>query len=287
MKKKLSIQTGYPKPEQTNSKPGKVYLVGAGPGAAELLTVKALKVIESCDVILYDNLVSEEIKSLFPANISKLFVGKMKNLHSVAQQNLNQILVDYAMKGLKVCRLKGGDPFIFGRGSEEMLTLKENNIDVEIVPGITAASGCTSYAGIPLTHRGISQGCTFLTGHTERDPDFDWQAIAKLDHTLVFYMGLSKLEFISRNLVTQGMDADTPVALIENGSRPSQKVVSTKLSDLLNGNSNHQLKSPCLIVIGQTTELREQLQWFEGDSPVNNLQTEKLAPYSWKRTMSA
>lgn len=243
--------------------PGKVFLVGAGPGDSDLLTVKALRLIQSCDVILYDNLVSEEIRALFPIGIKKFFVGKSKNNHSVPQGQLNKLLMTLAKKGLVVCRLKGGDPFVFGRGSEEMLVLHKAGISTEVVPGITAASGCTSYAGIPLTHRGVSQGCTFITGHAEKSLALNWSSLAKANHTLVFYMGLSQLSNIRQQLVQHGLSKYTPAALIENGSQACQRVITSSLDELEDKAKSNSFISPTLIVIGEVVKYREELKWFE------------------------
>jgi uroporphyrin-III C-methyltransferase len=241
---------------------GKVFLVGAGPGASDLLTVKALRVIQSCDVILYDNLVSEEIRALFPSGTKKIYVGKRKEHHILPQHQLNQLMIKLAGKGTSVCRLKGGDPFVFGRGSEEMLDLHKAGVMVEVIPGLTAASGCSGYAGIPLTHRGLSQGCTFVTGHAEKDLTIDWSSLASLNHTLVFYMGLSQAETISSHLISHGLSADTPCALVENGSQAEQRVIETTIKDLNKEALSNQFKSPTLIIVGEVVSLREQLQWF-------------------------
>ena len=198
---------------------GKVWLVGAGPGDAELLTVKALRAINSADIIFYDQLVSQEICALFPKDIPALYVGKVKNNHSIPQEDLNQILVSQAQAGLTVCRMKGGDPFVFGRGSEKLLELRKAGIDAEVVPGITAASGCSTYANIPLTHRGVSQGCTFVTGHAEKSLAVNWHALAQLNHTIVFYMGLTRSPEIAQQLLVGGLAGNTPVAIVENGCR--------------------------------------------------------------------
>ncbi len=253
---------------------GKVFIVGAGPGDEELLTVKALRIIQSCDVILYDKLVSREIQALFPKGTKRFFVGKSKDKHSVPQNQLNQLLVTLAKKGLSVCRLKGGDPFIFGRGSEELTTIHKSGIKAEVVPGITAASGCSSYAGIPLTHRGLSQGCTFITGHAEKSLDINWLSLAKLKQTLVFYMGLSQLSNIRQRLTENGLSAETPAALIENGCRQSQRVFCATLADLEELANQHQLKSPTLIVIGEVVSLKEQLEWFETSAIQQSMNTD-------------
>ena len=249
--------------KQTSNEKGKVFLVGAGPGDSDLLTVKALRLIQSCDVILYDNLVSEEIRNLFPQGSKKFFVGKSKSNHSVPQGQLNQLMVTLSSKGLSVCRLKGGDPFVFGRGSEEMLVLHKAGVTTEVVPGITAASGCTSYAGIPLTHRGVSQGCTFITGHAERSLKLNWTSLATTNHTLVFYMGLSQLSNIRQQLVQHGLSKHTPAALIENGSQTCQRVITASLEELEEQAKEHSFTSPTLIVIGEVVKYREELKWFE------------------------
>lgn len=258
-------------PIKVNHRIGLVSLVGAGPGDADLLTLKALRVIEQADLIVYDNLVSEQIRSLFPATSEQVYVGKMKGLHTLTQCEINQLLIKKALQGLNVCRLKGGDAFVFGRGGEEMLALKAQGIQVEIVPGITAASGCSSYAGIPLTHRGIAQGCTFVTAHAEKELSIKWQALANLDHTLVFYMGLSKAELIETQLVKGGLDPHTPVAFIENGCCPEQRVITGTLEQLASLVNKHQIKSPSLIMVGKVVALAEQLQWVEQQNNLDSV----------------
>lgn len=241
-------------------KTGKVFLVGAGPGDAELLTVKALRIIQSADIIFYDYLVSAEIRALFPKETPAIYVGKAKNQHSIAQENLNQLLVQQALAGLNVCRIKGGDPFVFGRGGEELLELRSAGIESEVVPGITSASGCSTYADIPLTHRSVSQGCTFVTGHAEKSLDVNWSALAQLNHTLVFYMGLTRASDITRELLNAGMNATTPVAIIENGCRKNQRNIITALNDLPDAVVREQVQSPALIVVGDVVRLREELR---------------------------
>lgn len=240
--------------------PGKVYLVGAGPGDAGLLTVKAVNAIEQADVIFYDQLVSAEIRALFPKTTPSIYVGKVKHHHSVAQVDLNRMLIEHARRGLNVCRVKGGDPFVFGRGSEELLALRKAGCDAEVIPGITAASGCTAAADIPLTHRGIAQGCTFVTGHGEKELQLNWSALAELNHTLVFYMGVSKADSIQAHLLDAGMRGDTPAAYIENGCRVHQRVVVTRLSQLAESGIASAIQSPALIVVGQVVLIAHQLQ---------------------------
>jgi uroporphyrin-III C-methyltransferase len=242
------------------SRLGKVWLVGAGPGDPDLLTLKALRAINNADIIFYDYLVSAEIRALFPEGVPALYVGKAKNQHSIAQEDLNQLLVSQAQLGLNICRIKGGDPFVFGRGGEELLELRTAGIDAEVVPGITSASGCSTYADIPLTHRGLAQGCTFVTGHAEKSLDINWQALAQLNHTLVFYMGLTRADLIAEHLLAGGMSAETPVAIIENGCRKNQRDIITTLSDFPAAVIREQVQSPALIIVGQVVSLKEKLQ---------------------------
>lgn len=244
----------------TNIRAGKVWLIGAGPGDAELLTLKALRAINSADVIFYDYLVSEEIRSLFPKNIPAFYVGKAKNQHSIAQEDLNQLLVSQAARGLNVCRVKGGDPFVFGRGGEELLELRSAGIDAEVIPGITSASGCSTYADIPLTHRGLSQGCTFVTCHAEKNLELNWAALAQLKHTLVFYMGLTRADEIAQNLLAGGLAAATPVAIIENGCRKNQRSIISTLSEFPADVIREQVQSPALIIVGEVVRIKEKLQ---------------------------
>ncbi len=248
--KSSSVKTGY------------VALVGAGPGDPELLTIKALRAIEDADLILFDNLVSDEIRALFPSHTKAIYVGKKKADHCIPQDQLNLFMADKARQGLNICRLKGGDPFIFGRGSEEQKVLHEQGIKTVIVPGITAASGCSAYAGIPLTHRGISTGCTFVTGHLKDGRlDLNWSQLAGLQHTLVFYMGLGKLAEITDQLIAHGLAADTPAALIENGCTPQQREFNGTVETLPSIAVTEKLQSPSLIVIGEVVSLAAILSW--------------------------
>jgi uroporphyrin-III C-methyltransferase len=242
------------------NRPGKVWLVGAGPGDAELLTVKALGAINTADIIFYDYLVSADIRALFPKNVPAHYVGKAKNQHSIAQEDLNQLLVKQAQLGLTVCRIKGGDPFVFGRGGEELLELRTAGIEAEVIPGITSASGCSTYADIPLTHRGLSQGCTFVTGHAEKTLDVNWDALAQLNHTLVFYMGLTRADEIAAKLLAGGLAADTPVAIIENGCRKDQRDIISRLDEFPAAVIREQVQSPALIIVGEVVRMKEKLQ---------------------------
>ncbi|MDN3683059.1 uroporphyrinogen-III C-methyltransferase [Vibrio tapetis subsp. quintayensis] len=257
---KVSGKTGNPNKLRGSNEQGKVILVGAGPGDPNLLTLGAMKAIQTADVIVYDNLVSSDIRALFPETTTKQYVGKAKGQHSSTQDQINQILIESAQQGNTVCRVKGGDSFVFGRGGEEMLSLAENGIEVDVVPGITAASGCTSYANIPLTHRGLAQGCTYITAHAEKDLEIQWSALAQLNQTLVIYMGLSKVELISDNLIKAGMSRTTPVALIEKGCCPDQRTFTGQLDDLVQLKEAHQVRSPALIVIGSVVSVAEQMK---------------------------
>ncbi|PMH43153.1 uroporphyrinogen-III C-methyltransferase [Vibrio sp. 10N.286.49.B3] len=242
---------------------GKVTLVGAGPGDPELLTIKAFKAIQTADIIVFDNLVSEEIRALFPSQTVQIYVGKAKGCHSSSQQDINQLLIEKALSGSSVCRVKGGDAFIFGRGGEEMLLLSQSGVEVDVIPGITSASGCTTYAQIPLTHRGLAQGCTFITAHAEKELDIKWQALAQLNQTLVIYMGLSKTSLISEQLIAAGMSPSMPVALIENGCCPQQRTIIGHLAELDQLKVKHEVQSPALIVIGQVVTVAKKMQWLE------------------------
>lgn len=247
---------------QHNNHCGTVFLVGAGPGDPELLTCKALRCIQTADVIIYDRLVSDGILALIPPDKTTIYVGKAKGLHSVSQHKTNQLLITHALRGKTVCRLKGGDAFVFGRGAEEMLALHHANVPVEVVPGITAASGCTSYAGIPLTHRGMSQGCTFVTAHAETQLAVNWSALAALNHTLVFYMGLSKLAFICNQLQIANMPCSTPIAIIEKGCSAEQRVFISELGQINAHIDGLNVTSPSLIVVGKVVSLAAELDWF-------------------------
>ncbi|MRA10480.1 uroporphyrinogen-III C-methyltransferase [Acinetobacter nosocomialis] len=241
---------------------GEVYLVGAGPGDPELLTLKALRLMQQADVVIYDRLVSQPILELCRLDSTKIYVGKARSNHSVPQDGINALLVEYAQQGKRVCRLKGGDPFIFGRGGEEIQELFQAGVPFQVVPGITAASGCSAYAGIPLTHRDYAQSVRFLTGHLkEGSPELPWNELVYENQTLVLYMGLVGLERICEQLIAHGQRPDMPVALISKGTTPEQKVVVGSLADIASKVTEHQIHAPTLTIIGEVVRLREQLQW--------------------------
>ena len=241
---------------------GEVYLVGAGPGDPELLTLKALRLMQQADVIIYDRLVSPAILELCRRDADKIYVGKARSNHSVPQEGINALLVEYAAQGKRVCRLKGGDPFIFGRGGEEIQELFAAGVAFQVVPGITAASGCSAYAGIPLTHRDYAQSVRFLTGHLkEGSPELPWKELVYENQTLVLYMGLVGLEKICAQLIAHGQRPNMPVALISKGTTPEQKVVVGTLADIASKVSEYQIQAPTLTIIGEVVSLREQLQW--------------------------
>lgn len=243
---------------------GEVYLVGGGPGDADLLTFKALRLIQQADVVLYDRLVSDSVMELVRRDVEKIYVGKERDNHAVPQGGINQLLVDLAKQGKRVCRLKGGDPFIFGRGGEEIEELAKENIPFQVVPGITAASGCAAYSGIPLTHRDYSQSCRFVTGHLKDGTmNLPWSELAVEQQTIVFYMALVGSKHLSEQLISHGMRPDMAVALVEKGTTPEHKVYTTTLLGLPKVVANNDIHAPTLIIVGDVVKLRDKLNWFD------------------------
>ncbi|MBY4675458.1 siroheme synthase CysG [Marinobacterium arenosum] len=249
---------------------GEVYLVGAGPGDPELLTFKALRLMQQADVVFYDRLVSQEILELCRRDADLVYVGKARDKHSVPQQGINQLLVEHAKLGKRVVRLKGGDPFIFGRGGEELEELKQHNIPFQVVPGITAASACSTYAGIPLTHRGYAQSVKFITGQLKnRTADLNFAELIHPNQTLVFYMGLHTLDHLSKQLIAHGKPATTPVAIVSRGTRADQQVLTGSLADIAERQQQAQLPAPALIIVGEVVELQPKLTWFGDLRPLD------------------
>ncbi|MEO5336751.1 MAG: uroporphyrinogen-III C-methyltransferase [Magnetospirillum sp. WYHS-4] len=245
------------------SKAATVHIVGAGPGDPELLTLKARRLIAEAEAVVYDLLVSQPILDLIPAGTTRIFAGKAARNHHMPQGEINDLLVSLARAGRQVVRLKGGDPFVFGRGSEEAAHLAAHGVPFEIVPGITASQGCSAYAGIPLTHRGLAQGVHFVTGHCQegRELELNWRSLADPDTTLVIYMGLTNLQRIVDELLTAGLPAATPAAAIRNGTMPEQETLLTTLGGLPDCVKKAGLKSPTLLVIGKVTALARDLGW--------------------------
>ena len=253
--------------ERFPARPGWVYLVGAGPGDPELLTLRAARLLLEADVLVYDNLVSREVLACVPEATERIYVGKKAANHALSQEGINALLVELARKGRKVVRLKGGDPFIFGRGGEEVEELVAAGVPFEVIPGITAASGIGAYAGIPLTHRDFAQSCIFVTGHLKDGTvDLDWDMLARRRQTLVFYMGITQLAQICAQLVAHGLAPATPAAVVRRGTTREQRVVCSDLAGLPAAVKAAGITPPALTIVGEVVSLQPRLAWFHPDA---------------------
>jgi uroporphyrin-III C-methyltransferase len=245
------------------AQPGWVYLVGAGPGDPELLTLKAARLIGEADVLVFDNLVSQAVLDLANPDAERIYAGKERGNHSLPQEQINQLLVRLAKTGKSVVRLKGGDPYTFGRGGEEVETLHADGVPFEVVPGITAAAGVAAYAGIPLTHRNHAQACVFVTGHLkDGSMNLDWPGLARRRQTVVIYMGLSGLPHLCAKLMEHGLPTDWPAVIVQHGTQPSQRTVTGTLTTLPALAAASNLRAPTLIIVGEVVTLRDKLRWF-------------------------
>jgi uroporphyrin-III C-methyltransferase len=257
--------------ERSGQYTGMVYLVGAGPGEPDLLTLRAARLLANAEVVVYDHLVGASILALINDNAERVYAGKQNRCHTLSQGEINALLVRLAKQGKQVIRLKGGDPFIFGRGGEELEALAAEGIRFEVVPGVTAASGVSCYAGIPLTHRDYAQSCLFTTGHLKDGSlDLDWTALARPRQTVVIYMGLNALPEIARQLIAHGQTPDMPAAVVEKGTTAQQRVATGTLATIPDLVAAMGLKSPCLIIVGEVTALHRKLNWFSGATDALN-----------------
>ncbi len=248
--------------------PGHVYLVGAGPGDPDLLTVKAVRLLGEADVVVYDRLVSEQVLALVPDGVSRIYVGKAAGAHVLPQDEINRLVASLALAGHDVVRLKGGDPFVFGRGAEEALYLRERGVSFTVVPGITAAVACAAYAGIPVTHRGVASGVQLVAGHCRGTTplELDWHALADAELTLVFYMGLANLEQIRGGLLGAGRGAGTPVAVVENGTLENQRRLITTLGAMGRDVAAARVEAPAVVIVGEVVRLAAKLDWYRPDA---------------------
>ena len=251
--------------ESDSHRTGLVSLVGAGPGDPMLLTIKAVQVMERADIVYYDNLISDEVLDRVRKDAERVYVGKKRRFASIRQTEINELLLKSAQEGKRVVRLKGGDPFLFGRGGEEIESLAANGVDFEVIPGITAALGCAAYAGIPLTHRDYSQSVRFVTGHTKKDDiNLDWPELAKPNQTLVVYMGLANLEKFTQNLLDNGMPEETPIAVISRGTFSDQRVITSGIGRIRQELLGHSLQSPTTAIIGEVVYFVTKLHPADG-----------------------
>ncbi len=248
---------------------GEVYLVGGGPGDPDLLTFRALRLMQQADVIVHDRLISKEVLNLCRRDADRVYVGKERDNHSVPQDQINQLLVDLAKEGKRVCRLKGGDPFVFGRGGEEIETLSANGVNFQVVPGITAALGSSAYAGVPLTHRDYSQSVVFVTGHLkDGSMNLNWKGLAQPKQTIVFYMGLKGLSVICEKLIEHGLPSDMPIALVQQATTPRQRYFTGTLATMPELIANEEIKPPTMIIVGEVVNLHDQLNWFRSEAMI-------------------
>jgi uroporphyrin-III C-methyltransferase/precorrin-2 dehydrogenase/sirohydrochlorin ferrochelatase len=258
---------------EDNIQRGEVYLVGAGPGDPDLLTFRALRLMQKADVVVYDNLVSKPIVEMTRRDAQRIFVGKKRDDHTLRQEEINELLVRLAKEGKRVLRLKGGDPFIFGRGGEEIETLASEGIPFQVVPGITAASGVSSYAGIPLTHRDHAQSCVFVTGHLKDGTmNLDWEQLARPRQTVVVYMGLHGLDILCAKLIEYGMPDSTAIAIVQQGTTPNQRVITGTLATLPGIAVREKPQAPTLIIVGGVVTLRDKLAWFHPKKTIDAVQ---------------
>ena len=262
-KARAALQEAIDDTSENYDSGGEVYLVGAGPGDPDLITFRALRLMQQADVVVYDRLVAQPILDMVRRDADLIYAGKERDKHTLSQESINELLVRLAREGKRVLRLKGGDPFIFGRGGEEIETLAQEGIPFQVVPGITAASGCATYAGIPLTHRDHAQSCIFVTGHLkDGSVNLDWERLAKPSQTIVFYMGMYSIAVISRELIAHGLPPDTPVALVQQGTTPQQRVYIETLASLPSLGERHEVKPPTIIIVGSVVNLHSKLEWF-------------------------
>ena len=271
---KNALDNAFSESQSVKNVMGEVYIVGAGPGDPELLTFKALRLMQQADIVYYDALVSPQVLDLCRRDADKVFVGKKRSNHAVAQLGINELLVNSAKEGRRVVRLKGGDPFIFGRGGEEIESLRAHGVPYQVVPGITAANAAASYAGIPLTHRDHSQSVRFVTGFLKAGaPNSNFKSFLNTDETVVFYMGLHSLPRLTTGLIDAGRSSDTPIAIISNASMPNQQVLTGTLTDIVELQEKNQLPTPALLIMGDVVGLHHDLAWYHVDNEQNNQNT--------------